>query len=85
MKSPEVPGNPYVDWMVNHPEELRAHAGKRVAIHPDKGIIASGDCLSEVYEQVENMKMLGQVVFDVIPDEPFCGSYAVALPEEDNK
>jgi hypothetical protein len=53
-------------WMEQHPEEVAKYAGKRVAVHPTLGIVASGDTFGECYEAVPE-GMMGQVVFDVVP------------------
>jgi hypothetical protein len=48
-------------------EFISANRGKRVAIHPQQGIIAIGKTLDEVYAKAKANGMEHEVVFDVIP------------------
>lgn len=48
----EPANDPIEDWIQAHLEELRPHAGKRVAIDPDRGLIAVGDSYEAVADQL---------------------------------
>lgn len=55
-------------WLRDHPDEVYKHRGMRVAVHPGNGIVASARDYGSLYEQVEKKGLLGNVVFDSIPD-----------------
>jgi hypothetical protein len=38
--------DPFALWLEKHKDELPSHAGKAVAIHLDKGVVATGDAES---------------------------------------
>lgn len=51
------------NWLRDNQKLLVYHQGKRIAIHPIKGIIASEDNFEAVYDQVKELNLLDDVVF----------------------
>jgi len=66
--------DPIAEWMTSHPDEVARCAGKHIAVHPERGIVASGETFAEVHEQVKTLGWLSsEVAFDVVglaPDPP---------------
>lgn len=59
--------NPIADWREAHFDELNKYRGKFVAIHPSKGIVASGAVFSDVYKKVDELGLSNEIVLDAIP------------------
>jgi hypothetical protein len=59
--------DPAARWLEEHRAEAALHRGKNVAIHPTRGIVASGDSLETVAREVKRMGLTEDVLFDVIP------------------
>lgn len=55
----------FSQWLADHPQEREKYLGKRVAIHPSKGIVASGT-LRQVLEEVERQQLRDQVAIDYV-------------------
>lgn len=51
-------------WRLAHPDELEKYRGQQIAIHPTRGIVASGSSYGEVKRKVKALGLLGQVTFD---------------------
>ena len=64
----EVPLDPTAEWVAANSSQLEQYRGKQVAIHPGRGIVASGATFAEVYDLVREQGLLEQVVFDAVPD-----------------
>lgn len=66
----EVPDdlNPGIDaaerWRRAHPEEIEKHRGRHIAIHPERGIVASSQSLLDLHSRVKELGLLDEVVFD---------------------
>lgn len=54
-------------WMADNLAVLRELAGKRIAVHPDRGVVASGDLFEDVYEAVDRLGLLDEVTFETVP------------------
>ena len=50
-------------WLEEHPDEVRTHAGKSIALHPKLGIVASSKLLTDVVQEV---KRKGYLNFELI-------------------
>jgi hypothetical protein len=61
--------DPVSAWMRSHQEELLQYRGQRIAVHPERGVIASGPDLGSVYARVRELGLLDEVVFDTVPNE----------------
>lgn len=56
-----------LEWLSSHPKEVEIYIGKWVAV-TDKGIVASGDSLSEVKSDLRNKGIsLDEVIVMKIP------------------
>lgn len=67
MMTTEVSRDPVQDWMDAHPEELRQHAGERVAIDPARGIVASGATYGEVSAALDAMGVPASADVVIVP------------------
>lgn len=67
LKSSSAPRkeSPIERWRREHWAELRARAGKTVAIHPERGIVAEGT-LSSVLEQVRALGLAREAVIEKV-------------------
>lgn len=65
--APILPRDLIVEWISSHPDEMYRHRGMRVAIHPEKGIVASGPDFETVHAKAKELGVLDEVVFDVVP------------------
>jgi len=62
-----VVDDPAAHWVAEHRQEAASYRGKTVAIHPTRGIVASGDNLESVSREVRRMGLTEEVLLDVIP------------------
>lgn len=56
-----------LEWIAAHPEEVAEFRGKRIAVHPTKGIVAHGDTYKDVRDQVKAVNMLREVLITSVP------------------
>lgn len=61
--------DPVTDWIQTHLHEYHAHRGRRIAIHPQRGIVASGATPEEVWQEVCRQGLERDVYLDVVPDD----------------
>lgn len=66
-KTVEVAVHPSDTWMENNWGVLSQYSGQHVAVHPTRGIVAHGEDLTAVYDQVKSSGLLGEVVFAIAP------------------
>ena len=64
----QPPLDPFKQWMVNNPDQVRRNAGYHVAIHPDKGIVARNSILLRLEEKVKELGLKDEVLITTIPD-----------------
>ena len=63
----QVERDAVAEWLEAHQGELRKYQGKRIAVHPEQGIVASGETLGDVYAEVKKLGLLGEVCFSAVP------------------
>ena len=63
----EFSADPAGEWMARHQAEVAKHKGEHVAVHPERGIVASGVDLQTVHDEVKRQGLLPEVTFDLIP------------------
>ena len=59
--------DPVRAWMATHREELRPHAGKRVAIDPVRGLLAVGADYGEVADALDRMGIDPEAGHAIVP------------------
>lgn len=70
LESPnQAPVDPIARWINANRQELEKFKGKRVAIHPEKGIVASAENLKVLSQIVRELGLSGQVVFDIVGED----------------
>ncbi len=62
-----VPIDPIEQWRMNHAGEIAKHSGKRIAIHPQRGIVASSATFSDVVREVKRQGLEAEVVIQRVP------------------
>lgn len=55
-------------WIEEHQDEVEKHRGRRIAVHPQKGIVASGSDYAEVAAEVRKRNLGGQVLIASVPE-----------------
>jgi len=63
-----LPEDPIGVWYSQNLDLLDELKGHHVAIHPEKGLVASDLSYEEVHERVEAEGILDEVIFDYIPE-----------------
>ncbi len=56
-------------WLANNPTKLKDYAGLNVAVHADKGIVASSTSFDYLIDMVIELNLLDDVLFTKIPSE----------------
>lgn len=56
------------DWLEDHPEDQHTYAGKAVAVHPEQGVVASGEDLAEVMKRTKELGLHDEVCYDRLPE-----------------
>lgn len=68
---------PWEQWIETHPEEVRRHVGRFVAIHPVYGVLLSADTFDNLYEQLRALQVPSVPHDDLLltsfPRETFLG------------
>jgi len=60
--------DPVAAWMAGNPGELEKYRGMMIAVHATKGVVAHGPDLKGVHATVRDLGLLGEVVFDAVPN-----------------
>ena len=55
------------EWMETHQNELKQYRGMHIAIHSEKGVVASGRTFTETLEKVKAAGLLNEVAFNKVP------------------
>jgi hypothetical protein len=66
ISAPSTP-DPIAAWVNSNSATLSAYRGKHIAIHPTRGIVASGDDLLVVQREVRAQHLSDEVEFDFVP------------------
>lgn len=64
--------DPARDWMAAHAYYMRQYAGRYVAVHEDRGVIAHADSLGKLLDELDTMGVSDDVVLVTTP-LPACG------------
>lgn len=64
--TPRTP-DPFIEWMRSHSDEVEQLRDKKIAFHPERGVVASGDTLEEVQDAVERLGLQGEIIYVAIP------------------
>lgn len=52
---PPLAADPWQAWIDAHADEVARYRGQRIAVHPERGILASGATLEEVSAALERL------------------------------
>ncbi len=66
-KNQQPDNQPWAAWRRAHWDELLRHRGEFVAIHPERGIVASGIDLSAVVKQVQSLGLSEEARVELVP------------------
>jgi len=55
--------NPVKQLLDKHPHIIEKFKGMKIAFDPNKGVVAAGETVAEVYDQVDQKGLLGMVSF----------------------
>jgi hypothetical protein len=42
-------------WLETHPHEVAKHRGRQIAVHPERGIVASAPTLTELLAEIDRL------------------------------
>jgi hypothetical protein len=54
-REPPVEIDPAHVWLEAHPHEVAKYRGQQIAVHPDRGIVASAPTLAELLAELERL------------------------------
>jgi hypothetical protein len=54
-REPPLDVDPAHVWLEAHPHEVAKHRGRQIAVHPDRGIVASAPTLSELLTELDRL------------------------------
>jgi len=54
-REPPVEIDPAHIWLEAHPHEVAKHRGRQIAVHPDRGVVASAPTLAELLAEIDRL------------------------------
>lgn len=54
-REPPLDVDPAHVWLEAHPHEVAKHRGRRIAVHPERGIVASAPTLAELLTEIDRL------------------------------
>lgn len=63
-------------WLDQHPKEREALRGKHFAFQSNVGVVAVGNSINEIYDELKAKNLLDKIVFSTVPEPivPIYGS-----------
>jgi hypothetical protein len=56
-REPPLDVDPAHVWLEAHPHEVAKHRGRRIAVHPERGIVASAATLAELFTELDRLDL----------------------------